>query len=396
MLAFVGLRAIPTLRPSPSNLYRPSLFLDLGGENMVTLRPSAADEGSGAHAGTLEIGRRRIALPGRLVTSSELRSAKASKLSEAVETAALVVGKLVWPATVKAATSDEKAWQAFAQTTGAAARMIPGAARVFQATFLNVEFEDAEPLRAFLDLQHLLNFDVVTVPYGANPSAEDVLTAYDFARSWAKKRRLDVPLVPVVPAQESREDADALLAALLKRGAEAIGLDLQGTFPYHTLRAVESLKARHEDLWVHAFQVPPKISLGGRLPTSEGMALPYFGVDTFSRWFRPPPPAPVKKDKINVFDPRGWGVFCWKDQEKEYGARLACGCVVCKGKDLNDFFEPEDKKVLDLSKVHDHLSMDAELTAARKRIGEDGYGAAMEEHKFTRAFLSRVAEATSP
>ncbi len=327
------------------------------------------------------------------MTSSELRSAKASKLGDAVEAAALVVGKLFWPETLKAATSDEKAWQAFAQTTGAAARMVPGAARIFQVAFQGTEFEDAEPLRALLDLQQLLNFDVVTVPYGATPSAEDVLTAFDFARSWAKKRRLDVPLMPIAPAQEKREDADTLLAALAKRGADAIGLDLQGTFPYHTLRAVEGLKEKHEDLWVHAFQVPPKVSFGGRLPTSEGMVLPYFGVDTFSRWFRPPPPAPVKKDKINVFDPRGWGVFRWKDQEKEYGARLACRCVVCKGKDLNDFFEPEDKKVLDLSKVHDHLSMDAELAAARKRIGEDGYAAAMEEHKFARTFLSRVGEA---
>lgn len=332
-------------------------------------------------------------IPGRIVTSSELRSAKASKLADAIETAALVVGKLVWPATLKAATSDEKAWQAFAQTTGAAARMLPGVARIFQPTFLGVEFEDAEPLRAFLDLQHLLAFDVVTVPYGANPSAEDVLTAYDFAKSWAKKRRLDVPLVPMVPVQETRESADALLAALVKRGTESIGLDLQGKLPYHTLRAVEAFKDKHEKVWVHAFQVPPKVSFGGRLPTSEGMVLPYFGVDTFSRWFRPPPPAPVKKDKINVFDPRGWGVFRWKEQEKEYGSTLACRCVVCKGKDINDFFEPEDKRVLDLSKVHDRLSMDAELARARARIGEDGYAAAMEEHKFARAFLSRVGEA---
>jgi len=383
---------VAAIRTGPSNLYPRGALLQAGGGTIVTLRPSAADEGSGARAGTLEVGRRRLEVPGRLLTSSELRSAKASKLGDAIEAAALVVGKLVRPETVKAATSDEKAWQAFAQTAGAGARLLPGAARIFQAAFLGVEFEDAEPLRALLDLQHLLNFDVVTVAYGANPSAEDLLTAYDFARSWAKRRRLDVPLMTIVPAQETREDADALLAALVKRGADALGVDLQGTFPYHTLRAVEALKAKHADLWVHAFQVPPKVSFGGRLPTSEGMVLPYFGVDTFSRWFRPPPPAPVKKDKINVFDPRGWGVFRWKDQEKEYGARLACRCVVCKGKDLEDFFEPEDREVLDRSKVHDHLSMGAELAGARKRIGEDGYGAAMEEHKFARAFLSRVGE----
>jgi len=361
------------------------------GRAILSIKVSGSDETSGAHTGRLEIGRRRIELPGRLLTSSEFRSGKAAKFAEPLESPLLIVGKLFTPDHLKAATSAEAAWQRFSASVAATARLMPGAARLFQPEFLSVEFEDVEPLRALLDLQHLLSFDAITVPYGEAPSSEDVLTAYDFARSWAKKRRIDAALLPVVPPQERREDAAALLAALVKRGADGIGLDLDGGFPYHTLRAVEALKEKHPEFWIHAFQVPPKVRFGGRLATSEGIILPYFGVDTFSRWLRPPPPAPVVKDKINVFDPRGWGVFRWHEQEKEYGSKLTCRCPVCKGKDLDGFFEPDDRAVLDLAKVHDHLSMDAELALARKRIGDDGYAAAMADHKFARPFLERVS-----
>lgn len=361
-----------------------------GGARTVELKVGTADEVGAAHAGVLEAAGRTIDLPGRLLTTSELRSAKGSKLADAVEGPFLVLGKLGSPDLVKAATSEEDAWQRFARGVTADSRLLPGALRMLQIAFRGVEFEDAEPLRAFLDLQHLLGFDVLTVQYGTSPSAEDVRTSYDFARSWAKKRRTDTELMPVVPAMERREDADALLAALVKRGARAVGIDLQGRFPYHTLRAVEALKERHPEVWVHAFQVPPKVRFGGPLPTSQGMVLPYFGVDTFSRWVRPPPPAPVVKEKINVFDPRGWGVLRWHEQEREYGAKLGCRCAVCKGKDLDAFFAPEDRAVLDLAKVHDHASQTAQLATARKRIGDDGYAAAMADHRFARILLDRI------
>lgn len=357
---------------------------------MVELKVLETDEGSGARAGTLEVAKRRIETPGRVLTTSELRSAKASKFAENIEGGLLVVGKLGTPELLKAATSDEEAWQRFAASVSRDARLLPGAVRMLQIAFQGVEFEDVEPLRALLDLQHLQGFDAITVPYGTSPSADDLLTAYDFARSWAKKRRIDAELVPVMPAMDRREDADRLLSELGTRGAGAIGVDLQGGFPYHTLRAIEGFKEKREDVWVHAFQVPPKVRFGGPLVTSEGMVLPYFGVDTFSRWLRPPPPAPVKKEKINVFDVRGWGVLKWQEQEREYGAKLACRCFVCKGKDLDSFFAPEDRAVLNLAKVHDHAAQVGELAAARKRIGDDGYGAAMGDHKYARAFLDRV------
>lgn len=360
----------------------------------VTLKVTQADERSAAHAGTLDVGGRRLDLPGRLLTTSELRSAKASRLADAITSPLLVVGKLAGPDLVKAATSEEEAWQRFASGVKGDSRLLAGAARMLQIAFRDVEYEDAEPLRAFLDLQHLLGFDVISVQYGSSPSAEDVLAAFDFARSWAKKRRVDSEILPVVPAMERREDADALLATLAKRGAGAVGVDLQGGFPYQTLRAVEAFKEKNPEVWVHAFQVPPKVRFGGTLPTAEAMVLPYFGVDTFTRWVRPPPPAPVKKEKVNVFDPRGWGVLKWKEQEKEYGGKLTCRCPVCKGKDLEDFFAPDDRAVLNLAKVHDHAAQDAELAAARSRIADDGYVAAMEDHKFARAFLGKLGGET--
>jgi hypothetical protein len=356
---------------------------------MVELKVLETDAGSGARAATLEVAKRRIELPGRLLTTSELRSAKSAKLAANVEAGLLVIGKLGTPDLMKAATSEE-AWQRFAHSVGVDSRLLPGAARLLQIAFQGVEFEDAEPLLALLDLQHLQGLDVITVPFGASPSPDDVLTAYDTARSWAKKRRTDAELMPIVPAMERREDVDGLLSALGKRGAVAIGVDVQGRFPYQTLRAVEAFKEKQEDVWIHAFQVPPKVRFGGPLATSEGMILPYFGIDTFSRWVRPPPPTAVKKEKINVFDVRGWGVLKWHEQEKEYGAKLACRCFVCKGKDLDGFFAPEDRAVLDLAKVHDHAAQVGELAAARKRIGDDGYAAAMEGHAYARAFLQRM------
>lgn len=357
---------------------------------MVSVKVLEADERSEARVGTLEVGRRRVDLPGRLLTTSELRSAKASKLADSFESSLLVVGKLGTPELLKAATSEEEAWQRFTRAVSSDSRLLPGAARILQIAFRGAEFADVDPLRTLLDLQHLQGFDVITVQYGESPSSEDIIAAFDFARSWAKKRRIDTELMPVLPAQARREDADKLLETLVKRGARAIGVDLQSGFPYHTLRAVEALRQKHGDVWIHAFQVPPKVRFGGPLQTSEGMVLPYFGVDTFSRRIRPPPPAPVKKEKVNVFDPRGWGVLKWREQEREYGGRLSCKCAVCKGKDLDGFFAPEDREVLNLSKVHDHLAQSVELVAARKRVGEDGYTAAMAEHKFARALLERI------
>lgn len=58
----------------------------------------------------------RLRCPEGSLTTSELRSAKAGKLAEALDSPLLIVGKLFTPEHLKGATSDEAAWQAFAAT----------------------------------------------------------------------------------------------------------------------------------------------------------------------------------------------------------------------------------------------------------------------------------------
>lgn len=355
--------------------------------DIVELKAEATDETSAAVAGVLGIQGRKVELPTRIPTSSEVRAAKATKLGEAIESPLLIVGRLISPDLAKAATKEEEAWRRFADGVGRDARSLPGAAKLLQLAYRGVAYEDSEPLRAFLDLQMLHDFAAITVQYGSSPSPEDVVAAFDFAKSWTKKRKIETTLMPVVPALPDRDAMKALLEGLVKRGAEAIGLDMPRSLPYQTMRAVEDLKERHPEVWVHAFQVPPKVQFGGRLRTSQAMILPFFGVDSMSRWVVPPPPAPVKKDKVNVFDPTGWGVFKWREFETEYGSKLRCRCAYCRGKDLEGFFEPDDRFVLNAGKVHDHLAQAVELAAARKRIADDGYAGVMAGKRFAKQFL---------
>ncbi|HKZ89791.1 MAG TPA: hypothetical protein VJ300_05995 [Thermoplasmata archaeon] len=356
----------------------------------MELKVDASDETSAAASGTLKVQGRTLELPTRIPTSSEVRAAKATKMSLAIESPVLVVGRLVTPELAKAATKEEEPWRRFAEGVARDAKSLPGAARLLQLAFRSVTYEDAEPLRSFLDLQMLHDFAAITIQYGSSPSSEDLVRAFDFAKAWAKKRKVDAALMPVVPGGASRDDAKAILEGLFKRGARAFGLDMPRSLPYQTMRAVEEFKEQHPDVFVHAFQVPPKVSFGGRLPTSQAMVLPYFGVDSVSRWIVPPPPAPVKKDKVNFFDPAGWGIFKWREYEREYGSRLRCRCAVCKGKALEDFFEPEDRLVLNQGKIHDHFAQASEFAAARKRIGDDGYAAVMAEKRFAKSFLGSL------
>jgi len=359
---------------------------------MVELKPESSDESSAAVASVLEVQGRKVEMPARIPTSSEVRAAKATKLHESIESSVLIVGRLVRPDLAVAATKEEEPWQRFAAGVAQDARSLPGAAKLLQLAFQGVSYEDAEPLRAFLDLQMLHDFAAITVQYGSAPSPEDVVAAFDFAKGWAKRRKIDATLMPVTPALGNRDTAMALLQGLQLRGATAIGLDMPRSLPYQMMRAVEDFKEKNPHVWIHAFQVPPKVQFGGRLPTSQAMVLPFFGVDSMSRWVVPPPPAPVKKDKVNVFDPAGWGVFKWREYEQEYGSKLRCRCAVCEGKDLDAWYTPDDRFVLNQGKVHDHLSQVAELAAARKRIPDDGYAGVMGEKRFGKPFLESLAK----
>ncbi|MFQ5838777.1 MAG: hypothetical protein ACE5HJ_08375, partial [Thermoplasmata archaeon] len=275
----------------------------------LEVRPRAVDEKSAAVAGELTLGRQTIRLPNRFPTSSEIRAARSWKLLESIEGPVLAVTRLMSTDLLKAASSEEEAWQRFAKGVTADLRSLPGAPKLLYLSFRSADFEEVDQLRTFLDLQHLLGFEPVTVQYGTSPSLEDFLSAFGFARSWARERGVD-HLMPVFPPLENRQKALGLMESLLDRGASALGLDLRGGFPYQTLRAVEELKGERPELWIHAFQVHPKVRFGGGLlQASLGMVLPYYGVDSFCRWIVPPPPQPVRKERVNFFDPGGWGVL---------------------------------------------------------------------------------------
>jgi len=78
---------------------------------MVELKPEASDETSAAVASVLEVQGRKVEMPARIPTSSEVRAAKAMKLHESIESPVLIVGRLVRPDLATAATKEEEAWQ---------------------------------------------------------------------------------------------------------------------------------------------------------------------------------------------------------------------------------------------------------------------------------------------
>lgn len=360
----------------------------------LVLEPQQRDEHTAAQSATLSLGSAKLATPGRVVTTSELRSAKSVKHPD-LEPKFLVVGRLVSQDTLQLVLKEEEAFQKFATSTGAGGRMVPGAARLFfQAYRGGVEMNEAEDARPFLDLQHLLGFEVLTVQFGSGPSPEDFLATLDYVKRWRKEKDNDKPLMPILTPQDLALDAGKLLKAVVKRGADAIGLDLQGTFPYHTLRAVEELKRGNPGLWVHAFQAQPKVRFAGRrLATSLGMVLPTFGVDSFSRWVVPPPPVPVKKEKVNFFDRKGWGIVKWAEHRELYGERLACGCPICKRADLEAWFADDDRVVLNKAHVHDHYAQTEELAKAAEKLKDTSYNDALKSKRFGKAYLEALAEA---
>ncbi len=368
----------------------PGCDLPTGEPTTLEIRLRETDEQSAAMSGELEVGRHNLELPNRLPTSSEMRAARSWKLHEAVESPFLVVARLMYPDLLSAASHEEEAWQRFAKGVAADLRSLPGAGRLLYISFRSAEFEEVDQLRTFLDLQHILGFNPVTVQYGTSPSIEDFLSAFRVARSWARDRGVE-HLMPVFPPLENRDKARDLMKTLLDTGAASMGIDLRGRFPYQTLRAVEDIKRKRPEVWMHAFQVPPKVRLGSRfLHASQGMVLPYYGVDSFSRWIVPPPPYPVKKERVNFFDPKGWGILKEAEHREAYGNVVNCRCPTCRGKAFDDFMKPDDRGFLNLAKVHDHFSQGSELHSAGQRLKEEGYRAMLEERRFTKDLLQRV------
>jgi len=254
-----------------------------------------------------------------------------------------------------------------------------------------IGIEDERELKLILDLQYLSGFDILTVQHTTSMSAEDYALYLKLARRWMDQRGLDNPLMPVLSPPADRDEFKKYLDIVEKLEFKAIGLDTRGGFYYHCLRLLEDLKRRKPETWTHLFQVQPKIRFAGRLyPCSYGMILPYFGIDSFSRWVVPPPPEPLTKDKINFFDRLGWGEFKRREFMEIRGKDLNCRCAGCGGR-LDEFFKGKVIDVLYRSKVHDHMAQRQELETSARKIRTGTYSELLRSKTYPREFLAQIS-----
>jgi len=335
----------------------------------VKIRGQVFDEKTSASTGTLEVGEAKCFLPNKFATSSELHASKTVGLKKPIANGIFVSSRLVFPDSLKKLLGDENYLKGFARGISREKSSLGDVRAILFLVFRGeTTVGRAEDLKTILDLQYFSDFDVITVQQTYGVSAEEFASLFSFAERWLESWAIDKPLMPVLGASLPREELEACVKALLKRGIQCLGVDMRGGFYYHTLRLVEEIKGVNPSLWVHVFQVPPKIRFGSMLPCSQGMVLPFFGVDSFSKWVVPPPPEPLTKDKINVFDRVGWGVFKRREFAEARGESLRCSCPICGGKNLKGFFDGKVFSVLGNSKVHEHYAQQGELKKSGDHI----------------------------
>jgi hypothetical protein len=350
------------------------------------------DEDTGATSGVLTYSNAKVPVPNKFATTTELNATKIVGLKEDFPTEFIVAGKLIYPDTLKRVLGQESFLKEFARRL---ARETSAHEDALSTLFLILKGEaavtESSDLRTILDLQYFADMDVITVQQSPGVSSSDFLGLYRFAERWLDNRGLDKPLMPVLAPGDSREEFEKTLKPVLKRGAKLLGFDMKGGFYYQALRSLEDAKRKEPSLWIHAFQVPPKIRFARSfLRCSEGMMLPVFGVDSFNRWVVPPPPVPLTKDKINMFDSTNWGVFKRKEWDKEYGERLHCTCPMCSKQRLPTFFLGKVLTVLGRSKVHDHYAQREQLLGLSKAIKAGDAKDFVLKKKYPSDFLKQV------
>lgn len=348
------------------------------------------DKETAASTSELQVGKVRMQLPNKFPTSAELNSRRMVRFEDNLPGEFVIAGKLAFPDSLKKLLTDDSYMKDFARRL--TRETLPGDETVLRAMFLafrgEASYDDADDLRTLLDLQYYASMDVITLQQTPAMSTQDFALLLRFAERWMDMRRLDKPLMPIIVATDNREAFNEFLKPLIQKRTQLIGLDMHGGFYYNALRALEEAKRKLEDVWIHVFQVPPKIRFGGKLmPASEGMMLPYFGVDSFSRWVVPPPPEPLTKDKINMFDRKGWGVFKRKEWRKLHGKTLGCDCPMCKKQDLDKFFIGKVLAALSRAKIHDHYAQQGEMRKASDRIRKGEFTALVKSKKYASDFV---------
>ena len=359
----------------------------------VKIRNQTLDEATSASAATLELGRVRAELPGKFAQSSELNAMRLTELRELSPGKIVVSAKLMPPDTLKRLLSEEKYLK---DLTGRLVREGSGSGDMAHLLYLafkgGSKIEKVEDLRTILDLQFFSDLDVVTVQQTPGVSPEDFTSLYSSAARWCEERGFDKPLMPVISAMNDREEFERYLSLVLKREPQCLGIDMRGGFHYHALRAVEETKRKRPGMWIHVFQVPPKVLFGQRTLCAQGMILPYFGVDSFSKWIVPPPPVPLTKDKINIFDKTEWKVLKRKDWREAHGEKLGCRCPICEARNLSSFFEGKVMTALARSKVHDHFAQAEELETSATRIKEKRYKQLLQSKEGPKSVLQAFEE----
>ncbi|MCA1814008.1 MAG: hypothetical protein LC624_08660 [Halobacteriales archaeon] len=362
----------------------------------MELKNRGLDSTTAATAGTLTLGKAKLELPNRIPTGSEASAARNVQQKDAFSGQELAVSaKLMGPDKLKELLGTEGKLQAFAKNVQGDQRLAGArASMLFLVMRGEAAIEDSQQLRTLLDLQWLTEQDAILVQHGAVSPTEDLIADYAEAKRWLKERGGDKPLLPVVTPYERPQEAERAIKMLVDRGAPGIMLDLQGQFPYYTLRAIENVKRKNPTLWVHAFQAPPKARWAGkRLHMGWGMTLPLFGIDSFSRWVVPPPPVPVTRERINFWEPANWGVMKLKEYQDTYGEKLSCKCALCKGSEgVDKFLEGDPRVLLSKAKTHDHYAQRAELEKVQDKVREGKFGEYLAKKRFAKEFATAMKE----
>jgi len=353
------------------------------------------DEETGAVSGFLSYSNTKIPVPNKFATTTELSATRIVGLKQEFPTEIVIAGKLIYPETLKRILNEEQFLKEFARRLARETSLHEDAVSLL---FLILKGEaaiaESSDLRTVLDIQYFADSDVITVQQSPGVTPEDFLNHCKFAERWLDHRGLDKPLMPVLAPATSRVEFERTLKPVLKRGAKLLGFDMKGGFYYQALRSLEDAKKKDPELWIHAFQVPPKIRFAhSLLHCSEGMMLPLFGVDSYNRWVVPPPPVPLTKDKINMFDSSNWGVFKRKEWDKLYGGRLHCKCPMCNKQRLPTFFLGNVLTVLGRSKVHDHYAQREQLLELSKHIKGRSVRDFVSKKKYPKDFLEQVTKA---
>jgi hypothetical protein len=356
----------------------------------VQLAQITTDTRTSATQSELRISNLRIPLPNRFPISPERNALKPAGVKDPLPGEVAVLARLAPPETVKKILTQEDALKSMARFLSK--ETSADAIRVLYLAFKGgAVINQTKDLKTILDLQYLAGLDIITVQHSLDISFEDYESQLRFAERWADERGVDKPIMPIIQASDNKETAAKLLALVEKHEPPMIGFDLRGGFYYHALRGIEEFKKRKPEIWIHAFQTPPKVRFGrGLLTCSEGMILPMFGIDSFSRWIVPPPPTPLTKEVINVFDRKGWGSLKKKDYEAIRKNTTSCNCAVCQGKDLELFYEGKVLDVLAKAKVHDHLAQRRELEAARESIKKGTFLSLLNTKEYPREFLRLI------